>query len=157
MIDLDVVKDFLSGSRIAVVGASDGKDNFGRTIVHEMRVRGYDVVPVNPHAGAVDGLTAYPDVASVPGELDAVIVMVHRDKAADVVRECAARGVRKVWLFKGLGAPGAVSKDAVDVCELHDIDVVEGACPMMFLEPVGWFHRLHRAAKHLHAVHVEAH
>jgi predicted CoA-binding protein len=149
MIDFDVVQAFLAGSRIAVVGASDDKRNFGRTIVHELHEREYDVVPVNPNATTVDGLTAYADLASVSGEIDGVIVMVNRDKAADVVSDCVSRGVKRVWLFKGLGAPGAVSEDALELAELHGVEVVAGACPLMFLEPVGWFHRLHRGARRL--------
>ena len=41
--------------------------------------------------------------------------------------------------FTGLGA-------AIKLTEAG-VDVVPGACPLMFLEPVGWFHRVHRAAR----------
>jgi uncharacterized protein len=74
-------------------------------------------------------------------------VMVHRDLAADVVRAAAERGITRVWLFKGLGAPGAVSEEALDECASHGMKVVAGACPLMFLEPVGGLHRLHRAVR----------
>ena len=56
-------------------------------------------------------------------------------------------GIDHIWLFKGLGGPGALSDDALAVCEDRGLDVVAGACPLMFLEPVGGFHRLHRAAR----------
>ena len=52
-----------------------------------------------------------------------------------------------MWLFKGIGGPGALSDEVVRLCEDNGIDVVAGACPLMFLEPVGWFHRLHRSAR----------
>jgi hypothetical protein len=29
------------------------------------------------------------------------------------------------------------------------VAVVEGACPLMFLEPVGWFHRAHRGIRRI--------
>lgn len=67
MVTMESVERFLGGRRFAVVGASDGKDNFGGTIYRELRSHGYDVVA--------------------------------------------------------------------------------GACPLMFLEPVGWFHRVHRAVR----------
>ena len=73
--------------------------------------------------------------------------MVRADAAADVVRACARRGVGHVWLFKGLGGSGAVSDEAVEERERHGIAVVAGACPLMFLEPVGLVHRIHRAAR----------
>jgi hypothetical protein len=75
--------------------------------------------------------------------------MVSQAKSADVVRACAERGVTRVWLFKGLGGRGSVSDEAVELCEQHGIEAVAGACPLMFLEPVGWFHRLHRTMRQL--------
>jgi hypothetical protein len=52
-----------------------------------------------------------------------------------------------VWLFKG-AAPGAVSDEAVQLCRDHNIAVIPGACPLMFLEPVHGVHRVHRALRH---------
>ena len=88
-------------------------------------------------------------IAQVLSDIDGAVVMVHRDKAVEIVDACAAKGISRVWLFKGLGAPGAVSEDAVARCGALGIDVVAGACPLMFLEPVGWFHRVHRGARRL--------
>ena len=34
----------------------------------------YEVVPINPKATEVEGTRCYPDLASVPGELDGVVV-----------------------------------------------------------------------------------
>jgi uncharacterized protein len=147
MIDPAAVNEFLSHHRIAVVGASPNPRAFGNVVFRELRAHGYDAVAVNPHHDAVGDQPCYPDLASVPGEVDGVIVMVHRAKAADVVRACASLGVRRVWLFEGLGGAGAVSDAAVGLCRLHGIDVIPGACPLMFLEPVGWFHRIHRVAR----------
>ncbi|HVM51947.1 MAG TPA: CoA-binding protein [Acidimicrobiales bacterium] len=149
MIDARDAEAFLAHQRFAVVGASDKPDSFGRTILHELATRGKDVVAVHPGAATVDDRPCYPDLASVPGELDGVIVMVNRDKAADVVRACIDRGVPRVWLFKGVGGSGAVSDEAMALCHEHGIDVVAGACPLMFADPVGWFHRVHRGARRL--------
>lgn len=141
--------EFLAHRRLAVVGASDEKDNFGRTIYTELRSRGYEPVAVNPHAGMVGDDACYPDLAAVPGELDGAIVMVAAEKAADVVRDCIDRGIPRVWLFKGVGGHGAVSDEAVELCREHGIDVIPGACPLMFLEPVAAVHRIHRSIRRL--------
>ena len=75
--------------------------------------------------------------------------MVPAGVALDVVNDAATAGVTKVWLFKGIGAAGAVSDDVLAACERADITVVAGACPMMFLEPIGAFHKVHRALRRL--------
>jgi len=147
-VDPTAVADLLSQRRLVVVGASRDPRKFGNTIYRSLRDHGYDVTAVNPAVSEIDGEVCYPHLAAVPGDIDAVIVMVNESKAADIVRACIDRGVQRVWLFKGLGAPGAVSDEALRLCEEHDIVVVPGACPLMFLEPVGWFHRIHRAARH---------
>lgn len=141
------VQRFLAGHRFAVVGASGAKGNFGATIVRTLRDRGDDVVAVNPLGQPIDGRPCEPDLASVEGELDGVIVMVPADRAVDVVRDCIDHGVRRVWLFRGFGGPGAMSDEAVELCDAAGIEVVAGACPLMFIEPVGLGHRLHRAIR----------
>jgi predicted CoA-binding protein len=144
MVSMSAVEDFLAQRRFAVVGASDTKGNFGTVVARELRANGYEVIPVNPAADMVDGQRCHRDLASVPGQLDGVIVMVHRDAAAAVVRDCVARGVRRVWLFKGAGGAGSVSPEAVEIARKNGLVLVEGACPLMFVGRPGWFHRLHR-------------
>jgi predicted CoA-binding protein len=142
------VQEFLEQRRLALVGASNNPKNFGNTIYRELRDHGYEMVPINPKAVLVEGDKCYPDFASVPGVIDGVVVMVSVDKSVDVVRACVQRGIKYVWLFKGIGGPGAVSDEAVELCLQQGIHVVAGACPLMFLEPVGWSHRAHRAVRH---------
>jgi predicted CoA-binding protein len=148
MIDPAQAQAFLTGGRIAVVGASDEPKNFGRTIVSAMHEHGIEVVAVHPRATSVAGVHCYPSLAAVPGLLDGVIVMVAKDVAPEVIRACADRGVRKVWLFKGAG-PGAVSDEALQLCLDNGMSVVAGACPLMFLEPVRGVHKLHRSLRRL--------
>jgi hypothetical protein len=83
----------------------------------------------------------------VPGTLDGVIVMVDRSRSSQVVRACAELGIRQVWLFQGIGGHGAVSDEALAVAREHDLAVIPGACPLMFLEPVHFPHRFHRLVR----------
>jgi predicted CoA-binding protein len=143
---------FLGAGRLAVVGASPEKGNFGRTILRELLDHGCDAVAVNPSAASagvtsVEGVPCYATVDDVPEPLDGAIVMVGADRSAAVVEACADAGVPRVWLFRGVGGPGAVSEEALRLCDERHLEVVAGACPLMFLEPVGVVHRVHRAAR----------
>lgn len=138
---------FLDSGRLALVGASDDRANFGRTVLGALRASGRDVVAVNPSTTMVLDEPSYPSIADVPGPVAGAIVMVGADRSADVVAACAEAGIPRVWLFRGLGGSGAVSDEALRLCDEHGLEVVAGACPLMFLEPVGWFHRVHRAAR----------
>jgi hypothetical protein len=149
MIDPLAVQEFLALDRIAVVGASADPKRFGNTIYRELRGHGHEVVAVNPKAATVEGDPCYPTLDAIPEPVDGVIVMVPPQPALVVLRSCADLGITRVWLFKGLGAPGAVSDEVLALCDDLGLEVIAGACPMMFLEPVGGFHSFHRALRHL--------
>ena len=149
MITNDSVRSFLDGHRIALIGASDRKDSFARTIDQALVDHGYEVVPVNPRLTEVDHRPCYPSIKDVPGPVDGAIVMVGPDRAIQAVEEVADAGVQKVWLFKGVGAAGAASPEAISACERHGLETVAGACPLMFLEPVASVHRIHRSVRRL--------
>lgn len=155
-VDLDAAARFLAGHRIAVVGASSDSKKFGNTVFRELVAHGYDAIPVNRHAVEVEGVAAYARLADVPGAVDGVMVMVPGDAAADAVHAAAARGVTRVWLFRGLGTPGAVSDASLAACAVHGLDVVAGACPLMFLEPVGRGHDVHRALRRFNGAFTHA-
>src|SRR6188474_475552 len=77
MVSMQAVREFLAQRRLAVVGVSDAKGSFAKTVYRELRTHGYDIVPVNPSASSVDGDRCFPDLASVPGDIDGAIVMVN--------------------------------------------------------------------------------
>jgi predicted CoA-binding protein len=137
-----VIEDFLAQQHLAVVGVSRELKAFPNTVAAHLRSQGRVVYLVNAHTDRLGDDTCYRSVAAVPDPLDGVIVMVRADAAVDVVRACIARGVPRVWLHRGAG-PGASSPEAVELCREAGISVVDGACPMMFAEPVGWFHKTH--------------
>lgn len=155
MITLDQVREFLSHPRIAVVGVSADPKKFGNIVYRELVKHGYETVPVNLTTTTIDGVTSYPTVASIPGDVDGVVVVVGPDHSADVVRDCIGH-VTRVWLFKGLGAAGADTDEAVALCRDNGIDVTAGACPMMFLEPVAAIHRVHRGMRKLNRSLVDS-
>jgi hypothetical protein len=140
-----VIEDFLAQDHIAFVGVSRNPKEFANAVYRNMRDGGRSLYPVNAGAdGApLEGDPSYRSLADVPDPVDGVVVMVPADGAADVVRDAVARGVPRVWLHRGFGR-GAVSDEAVELCRAHGIDVVEGACPLMFDGDVRGAHRLHR-------------
>lgn len=139
-----VIDRFLAGRRLAVVGVSRDPRDFSRALFAEMIAKGYDLVPVHPAGGEVDGREVYARIQDVPGALDGAIVMTPAAASAQVVRDCHEAGVPRVWLHRGAGA-GAVSREAVAYCHAHGIEVVPGECPLMFVG--GSVHDVHRSLR----------
>jgi uncharacterized protein len=126
-----------------VVGVSRNPKDFSHMVVERLEADGRTVIPVNADVDEIGGRRCFRSLADVPGLVDAVPVMVAPDAAVAVVEQAVARGVRHVWLHRGAGI-GAVSDAAVDRCREAGIDVVAGACPMMFVGQVRGVHRFHR-------------
>jgi predicted CoA-binding protein len=137
------VADFLQGRRIAVAGVSRRGDVAANAVFRKLRAGGYEVFPVNPNASEVEGVTCYPDVTAIPGTLDGVVIATHPDASAAVVRQCAGRGVTRVWFHRSFGE-GSVSPEAVAECQRLGLDCIVGGCPLMFLEPVDLGHKCMR-------------
>lgn len=137
------VQTFLESQRIAVAGvARDGKLP-ANAIFKRLRDAGHEVFPINPNATEVEGVASYPDVASLPEGITALVVATHPDVSAEVVRGCAHRGIRHLWLHRSFG-DGSVSQEAVEEAQRLGLDAIVGGCPLMFCEPVDVVHKCMR-------------
>lgn len=136
----ETVSDFLAQKRIAVAGVSRSGDSVANGIYRKLRDAGYQVFAVNPHATEIEGDRCYTGISAIPEQVDGVVIATTPQVTSQVVRDCAAAGVPRVWLHRSFGE-GSVSSEAVDFCRKHDITVIPGGCPMMFCEPVDVAHK----------------
>lgn len=135
------VAAFLAGKRIAVAGVSrEPKLHVGNAIFKKFAANGYEVFAINPNATEIEGVTCYPALGAVPGEIDGVVIATKPEIAASVVRQCADKGVKRVWFHRSFGK-GSVSTDALAAARAAGIEAIEGGCPLMYLEPVDGGHR----------------
>lgn len=140
----EAASEFLANTRVAVTGVSRTPKTHGSNNVYRrLRERGYEVFAVNPNAQNVEGDRCYPDLKSIPGGVEAVVIGTRPEAADSTMRECAELGIEHVWMHRGPGA-GSVSATATEYGRQHGITVIDGGCPLMF-EPVSDFgHRLMR-------------
>ena len=123
---------FLANERVAVTGVSRSPDSHGSNVVYRrLRDRGYQVFAVNPNADEVEGDPTYPDLSSIPGGVQAVVIGTRPERAEATVRECAELGIGHVWMHRSFGA-GSVSEVAAAYGREHGISVIDGGCPCMF-------------------------
>ncbi|MCB9437166.1 MAG: CoA-binding protein [Anaerolineales bacterium] len=142
MASLEQIQAFLGQKRLAFVGLSRQDKDFSRILFNEFQKRGYEVIPVNPNADEIAGLKCYAHVQDIEPPVENALIITPSEATEGVVQDCATAGVKRVWMHRGEGI-GAVSQPALDYCQAHQIDVVDGYCPFMFFENAQWFHRLH--------------
>jgi len=136
----ELVADFLRGKRIAVAGVSRQTNQAANAVFRKLRDCGYETFPINPNAAEVEGAKCYPDLASVPGPIDGVVVVTHPKASADLVRQCAEQGINRIWFHRAFG-DGSVSDAAIRECEARGLEYIAGGCPLMYCEPVDFGHR----------------
>ncbi len=97
---------------VAVIGASREPGTIGQLLfqcIMENRFSGV-VYPINPNAGAVMSVKAYPSVLDVPGDLDLALIAVPARLVVKVTDECGRKGVRGIVVisdgFKERGGEG---------------------------------------------------
>jgi len=137
---------FLANRRIAVTGVSRTPKTHGsNTVYRRLRERGYEVFAVNPNAEEAEGDRCYPDLGSIPGGVEAVVIGTRPETAERTMRECAELGIQHVWMHWGAGA-SSVSPAATAYGREHGIAVIDGGCPLMFGPTADFGHKLMRVA-----------
>jgi hypothetical protein len=90
---------------IAVTGVSRNPTNHGSNVVYRrLRERGYQVFAVNPNTAEVESDKSYPDLRSIPGGVDAVVIATRPEIAEATMRECADRGIKHLWMHRAFGS-----------------------------------------------------
>src|SRR5512147_499591 len=137
------IYDFLAQKRIAVAGVSRHNSHHpvGNLIYRRLKSTGHDVFAVNPNMQTFEGDRCYPDLKSIPGGVDGVVIITKPEITAQLVRDCGDAGVRRVWMHRSPVGRSSVSPEAVEYCRDHDITLIAGACPMMFGPGVDFGHK----------------
>lgn len=96
---------------IAIVGASGDRSKFGNKAIRVYLKQGYDVYPVNPKGGEIEGLTVYPSLADVPVErLDRISFYLPPVIGVKMLDEVAAKGHDELWLNPGSDSDEVVAR-----------------------------------------------
>lgn len=88
---------------IAIVGASGNPTKYGYIIPRELQRHGYTLLLVNPRGGVLEGLglTALRSVNELPRGVSLVNVVTPPEVTVEVLAECAAAGLTRIWLQPG--------------------------------------------------------
>jgi hypothetical protein len=140
----EAIASFLSARSFAVIGVSADRRKFGNAVFRAMRDQGLSVVPVNRTLDRVEETKCYRAVAELKGVAEAAVTVVPPAETERLMEECAAAGIRKIWMQQG-----SASDQAVALAREKGMEVVFGECLLMFLEPVRSMHAFHRWLKKL--------
>lgn len=115
------IQAFLESGPFAVMGASSNREKYGNKVLRCYLQHGKEVFPINPRAEEIEGLKAYPSLASLPKQVRAISVITPPAITETVVREAIGAGVKHIWM-----QPGADSPEAIRAAEAAGIQVIAG-------------------------------
>lgn len=96
---------------VAILGASADPAKFGNRSVVAHAACGYEVYPINPRGGEIEGLAVYESISDVPGgPLDRVSLYVPPLVGLGLLEAIAAKGCGELWLNPGTESPELVEK-----------------------------------------------
>jgi predicted CoA-binding protein len=99
----EALRDVLDAETVAVVGCSTAPGKAAHDVPHYLLERGYEVIPVNPHADEIFGREAVDSIGEVRGEIDVLDVFRPSDEVPDIVDEALERDdIETVWLQLGI-------------------------------------------------------
>ncbi|WP_424811226.1 acetate--CoA ligase family protein [Roseococcus sp. YIM B11640] len=144
--DFSSLDPVISPRSIAIIGASDEPTRIGGRPISYMKERGFKgaIYPVNPKRATVQGLTAYPDVASLPAVPDVGIVAVPGAAALEAIEALGAKGCKAVIVFTAgyaeVDEAGAAEQDKlVAAAKKHGMRLLGPNCLGLFNDAIGFY------------------
>src|SRR4029079_9506539 len=107
-----MLETLLYPNAIAVIGASRNPEKVGYAVLANLVNSGYkgNIVPVNPEAGEILGITCYASLSEFKGQIDLGIVVVPGKFVKDAIQSCINRGARSIIVitagFREVSAKG---------------------------------------------------
>lgn len=124
MSDIPTLRRVLKDARtIAVVGLSADWFRPSYFAAKYMQEHGYRIIPVNPKYPEILGERCYPDLRSIPEQVDIVDVFRKPADALPIAEEAVAIGARTLWLQIGV-----INEAAKRVAEAAGLTVVMDRC-----------------------------
>ena len=126
---------FFTPKSVAIVGASERPESVGYRLLLNMQEAQFKggLYPVNNKRDQILGLKAYPDLNSVPEDLDLVVISTPAPTVPAVMRQCGEKGVNSVIIitagFGELGEEGhRLQQEVLDIAHRYGIRLIGPNC-----------------------------
>lgn len=117
------IETILNYKNIAVVGISDNPERPSYDIASFLEEHGYNIIPINPTLTEWKGKKCYPDLKSIPVEVDVVDIFRRPEAIPPIVDEAIAIKAKAVWMQQGI-----VNEEAAAKARAAGIEVVMDKC-----------------------------
>ena len=100
--DFQIKSLLLESTTIAVVGMSPKSQRPSNSVASYLIAQGYRVIPINPGHSDILGLTCYPELSAIPGQVEIVDIFRRSSEVEPIVEQAVAIGAKAVWMQQGI-------------------------------------------------------
>jgi acetyltransferase len=129
---------------VALIGATPRPGSVGAVVARNLRRAGFagELLLVNPHHQAIDGLTVHPNIASLPRAPDLAVIVTPPETVPSLIGELGKRGTRvAVIITAGFGELSehghALQQAALDAAKPYLLRIVGPNCVGIMVSPLG--------------------
>jgi predicted CoA-binding protein len=120
----DEIKEILTSYKtVAIVGISNKPDRDSYIVAEYLLNQGYKIIPVNPNIDTVLGLKAYPDLISIPEDIEIVDIFRRPEFVDEIVDQAIEKGAKVVWMQLGV-----INESAAEKARKAGLKVVMNKC-----------------------------
>ena len=134
----------LAPCSVAIFGASNDRERISGRPLRYFLEAGYSgaLYPINPNRETVQGIPAYPDLASAPGLVEFALIAVPAALATAALEASIAKGVRAVVMFTAgyaeTGEEGRVAQERLaDIARRGGVRICGPNCLGLFNLRIG--------------------
>ena len=133
------IDDFLETKKIAIAGVSRNKKKFGNVIFRELLKNGFKVLPINPNTPKINETVCYPDVESLPKDVESLLIVTPKFSTDEILRRAIKKGIKNIWIQQSSN-----TKETLKIAEEYNKEIIHDKCIFMFANPVQGVHKFHR-------------
>jgi len=123
--ETDTIEHWLDNIKtIAIVGISRNRHKDSHYVGRYLQNAGYNIIPVNPGADEILGNKSYPDLKSIPENVDAIDVFISPQYVPEVVDQALEINPKVIWLQLGVGK----HPEEVDKAKNRGVMIVQNRC-----------------------------
>ena len=115
------INSFIDGNTIAIAGVSRSSKKFGHQVFSELKKKGYNVIPINPHAENIEGESCYKTVKDLPDNIDSLLIVTPKSETDGTLREAIQKGIKNIWVQQM-----SDTKETLRIAEEYQKEIIFG-------------------------------
>ena len=133
------IDKFLMSNTFAMAGVSRNSKKFGHQAFLQLRKKGYNILPVNPHADQIDGEKCFKSICELPSNIESLLIMTSKADTDVILQQALDKGIANIWIQQF-----SETEQTFSIVKNQRANIILKQCIYMFVEPVTGLHGFHK-------------